>query len=109
MKSWTAAIKNAMGNKRGETLVESVLSMLLLAILFTSVAAMITTALNMTKTSLASAAIQQQAVNAALAGDYTTEQEVTITFKAQGMTLTAETPGHLTDAEGYIAFQGGTP
>ena len=72
MKLLMSMIKKRLCSKRGETLVEAIISILLLTILMTTVTAMIQTSLRMTVRSMDDARhLQESVFNQAVYGEFT--------------------------------------
>jgi len=82
MKSLIQSIKKTLCKKRGETLVEAIISILLLAILMTTVTVMIQTSLRLTANSMTEAeGIQNLTFNPAILDTFPDLPEGIITFE----------------------------
>lgn len=96
--------------RKGETLVESVLSILLLGLLLAAVAAMLTTAVNLTESAISRSEEHLLAANRAVDGTALTNgRRVSISFSDPATGIESATAGKLSDEDGYIVFGGGTP
>jgi len=84
MKISIQTIKKIFRSNKGETLVESIVSLLILSILLLAVTTMIQTALRMTSASAQKArGVQEDTVNPVILADYRdSENDVAITFEA---------------------------
>ena len=106
MRSLIDKTKKALRSKRGETLVEAIASMLILAILLTSVAAMIQTALRMSGEAVRDAAENQEAINNIILGhfDPANTRGAEINFTAPGIVASHEIEIYVDTTAGIIAF-----
>jgi len=84
MKISIQTIKKIFRSNKGETLVESIVSLLILSVLLLAVTTMIQTALRMTSASAQKArGMQEDTVNPVILADYRdSENDVAITFEA---------------------------
>jgi len=88
MRSLIIKIKKKLRQKRGETLIEAIISILLLAILLTTVTAMIQTSLRMTSNSMREADdLQKNTYNPAILNTLPDLSSGTIILKSQSTTV----------------------
>jgi len=81
MKSLILKINKQLRSTQGETLVEAIVSILLLAILLTTIAAMINTSMRMTSNSMQEARlVQQGALNPAFLGETSSANIIELTI-----------------------------
>lgn len=103
MKRLTFKLKTVLLNNKGESLMESVASLLIFSILMMAVATMITASLRITSASTKDASERQDAVNKGIMEDYdTTPTNDTLTFEGTGINVTI--PVEISDEDGYVAF-----
>jgi len=108
MKKWVLKTKNILRSKRGETLMESIVSLLILTILLTAVGMMIQTALNMTLISTQNAREMQHdianpTIRALYATGSTDDTEIIFSSPEIGAGFTASHEVVIFDG-GIIAF-----
>lgn len=94
MTKWIARAKSTLSKNRGETLVESVVSILVFSIFMLAVTTMILASLRLTAASTKSAKANQDAVNDALLGSAAGEKK-DLFIKGDGLDVTI--PVKLTD------------
>jgi len=88
MKSLKDSIKKVLRSNRGETLVEAIVSILLLAILMTTVTAMIQTSLRLTANSMRDAEeLQSDTFNLAIAGTHPDFSPGVVAFETKSPAL----------------------
>lgn len=104
MKEWINRTKGIILSSGGETLMESLVSLLVLTILLLTVTAMIKTSFNMSGATIKNATDEQETVNKLVLSDYGDDYfESDITFSSEdGISSTHGIK--LFDSDGYIAF-----
>lgn len=82
MRNWIRNTQVALGSAKGESLIESVISLLILSILMLAVAAILTTSLNITVRAVGNAtALQEDTVNTIIMSDLSDGEEGDIAFR----------------------------
>lgn len=104
MRMWTLRINKIICLNKGETLVESVVSLLVLSLLLLVVTATIQTALRMTSVSLQKVKETQDVLNAVARSEYSESELAEITFSASGLGISAKHNIVLNKDGGIIAF-----
>jgi len=112
MKKQIHKIKRILCSNKGETIMESIASLLILSILLMAVTMMIQTAQQLTAMSTTTATdVQENTINSAILGDYDGEKNLIITLEnaessvgAYEVNMTASHAVIFTDDSGVVAF-----
>lgn len=110
MKMWIRRIKKIIRSNKGETLMETIVSLIILSILLLAVTTMIQTALRMTSISIQNAEGTQDNVNFVILSEYTLSEYsdsgelAEITFTVSGMGISASHDIILNKEGNIIAF-----
>lgn len=104
MKMWIQKTKKIIRSNKGETLVESIVSLLVLSILLFAVTTMIQTALRITSASTQTAKGIQDTLNIVIRSEYSDSVPDQITFTASGFGISATHDIILNKDGGIIAF-----
>lgn len=70
MKKLTAKLKAILGSNKGESLMESLMSIIIFAVMIEAVTLMIMTALRMNSSSITKASASQTSINSSVVADY---------------------------------------
>jgi hypothetical protein len=105
MKTWVSKIRGILRSDRGESIMEAVASMLILAILLATITSMIQTSLKWTGIYLQESRAMQDIINPVRLGVYGVYSEtVEISFKADVTKVEASHNVDFYDNNGIIAF-----
>ncbi len=109
MKSLTDRIRSVFKSKKGEALVESVLSMLLFAILVPAITGMITTSFNMISNATIDTTAMQNGANTVIVGGTVTGSGQEITFTNTTSSISVREELVTLQQGGFISFGVTTP
>lgn len=104
MKILIQRIKKIIRSNKGETIVESIVSLLILSILMLAVTTIIQTALKMTSVSIQNAKETQDVLNIIAQAEYSDSEPAEITFSASDISISATHNTILNKDGGIIAF-----
>lgn len=104
MKILIQRIKRIIRSNKGETIVESIVSLLILSILLLAVTTIIQTALRMTSVSIQNAKETQDLFNIVAKAEYSDSEPAEITFSASDINISATHHIIFNKDDGIIAF-----
>jgi len=104
MRKWIHKIEKNIVSKRGETLAESIVSLLIFAILMLSVTMMIQTALRTTARSTRAAREAQDHINLVILSKYDEETDITFSYEIAGETKSVRHRVRFNESGGIIGF-----
>lgn len=101
-KKIMSRLKSALKNKKGELLIESILSLMIFALMLLAVTVMVTTSLNITRISAEQATQRQEILNKGITGELVDKQDDTLIISGGGIDVSVSVEGM--NKEGYLAF-----
>lgn len=104
MKRLKDKLKTILTGKKGESLVEGLVSLLVFSVLMMAVTMMINTSLRMTAASTADASAKQESFNNAVFEQYTTPAAVNLLLQTSGSAIDVSVPVYLSNDGTYVSF-----